>query len=159
MKYSQIINLQVNGKDALSITPHRSGRYVGGAFWVIKRLQDESEIVVAPNYNHAKERHLDACELPKYAAAADVLITRPGGPGGRLGLLYSSVGKKSPVLQAQPWTRREGEFIDAVMSTLRRGGNVLVPVDASGRVIELLLLLSAHWRRQRLDAACEFTVN
>jgi len=153
MKYSQTIVLQVDGRNAVSITPHRSGRYVGAAFWVLRRIQDEAEVVVAPHYNHAKERHLDASQLPKYAAAADVLVTRPGGPCGMLGKLYSSFGKEKPVLRAQPWTRREGEFIDTVMSTLRRGGNVLVPVDASGRVLELLLLLSAHWRRQRLDAA------
>ena len=145
--------LQVDGRNALSITPHRSGRYVGAAFWVLRRIQDEAEVVVALHYNHAKERHLDASQLPKYAAAADVLVTRPGGPCGTLGKLYSSFGREKPKLRAQPWTRREGEFIDTVMSTLRRGGNVLVPVDASGRVLELLLLLSAHWRRQRLDAA------
>ena len=157
MKYSQIITLKAGGKNALTITPHRAGRYVGACFWVLKRLQDETEVVCALNYNHAKERHLDACELPKYAGAADVLITRPGGPGGALGRLYSSsVDRRKPILQAQPWTKREGEFVDAIMSTLRLGGNVLVPVDASGRVIELLLLLSAHWKRQRLDAACKF---
>ena len=155
MKYSQTITFQRKGRDVLSITPHRAGRYVGGSFWVLRRLQDESEVVVAPNYNHAKERHLEANELPTYAATADILITRPGGPGGRLGKLYSTSQRKNPTLQAQPWSRRESEFIDDVMSTLRRGGNVLVPVDASGRVLELLLLLSAHWKRQRLDAACK----
>ena len=31
------------------------------------------------------------------------------------------------------------------MSTLRGDGNVLIPVDAAGRVLELILLLEGHW--------------
>lgn len=39
------------------------------------------------------------------------------------------------------------------MAALRRDGNVLCPVDASGRVLELLLVLDQHWERQRLSGA------
>ncbi|CAN0057095.1 unnamed protein product, partial [Phaeothamnion confervicola] len=36
------------------------------------------------------------------------------------------------------------------MATVRGGGNVLIPTDASGRVLELLHLLDAHWTQHRL---------
>ena len=35
------------------------------------------------------------------------------------------------------------------MSTLRGDGCVLVPVDAAGRVLELLLLLEEFWAREK----------
>ena len=140
----------------LGITPHRAGHVTGGAFYVLRRLSDETEVVVAPGnaYHHAKERHLDGATLHKFGAAADVLVTSPGGSGGLLGSLYrppSSGGKA--VLANATVSRRETELVELVMAALRRGGNVLLPVDASGRVLELLLVLGRHWERQRLGSA------
>lgn len=141
----------------LGITPHRAGHVTGGAFYVLRRLSDETEVVVAPGhaYHHAKERHLDGATLHKFGAAADVLVTSPGGSGGLLGSLYRpppSGGGKA-ILANSTVTRRETELVELVMAALRRGGNVLLPVDASGRVLELLLVLGRHWERQRLGSA------
>jgi Beta-Casp domain len=47
-------------------------------------------------------------------------------------------------------TQAERNLTDTVLSVLRREGNVLLPVDASGRVLELALLLDRAWERQRL---------
>jgi hypothetical protein len=44
----------------------------------------------------------------------------------------------------------ERNVVEAVVSVLRRDGNVLLPVDASGRVLELILLLNQHWERNLL---------
>mmetsp|Transcript_3593 Transcript_3593/g.10210 ORF Transcript_3593/g.10210 Transcript_3593/m.10210 type:complete len:1064 (+) Transcript_3593:243-3434(+) len=141
----------------LGITPHRAGHVTGGAFYVLRRLSDETEVVVAPGhaYHHAKERHLDGATLHKFGAAADVLITSPGGSGGLLGSLYRppSSGGGRAVLTNSTVSRRETELVELVMAALRRGGNVLLPVDASGRVLELLLVLGRHWERQRLGSA------
>lgn len=43
----------------------------------------------------------------------------------------------------------EKQFLDKVQSTLRNNGNVLIPSDAAGRVLELLLILERHWRREK----------
>ena len=37
-----------------------------------------------------------------------------------------------------------------MLSTLRGDGNVLLPVDTAGRVLELVLLLEGHWAEHRL---------
>jgi len=161
VNYSQPITLQTKkNKDALKITAHRSGNLVGGCFWVLHRVQDETEVIVATTYHHAKEKHLDASTLSVYGATADVLITRPGGPSGLLSRLYSiqksqsnNTKNKKPILQSPLVSRSEGELISLVMAALRRGGNVLLPVDASGRVLELLLLLSQYWDKNRLATA------
>ena len=39
---------------------------------------------------------------------------------------------------------------ELVLETLGRGGNVLLPSDAAGRSLELLLLLEGLWRERRL---------
>jgi cleavage and polyadenylation specificity factor subunit 2 len=36
------------------------------------------------------------------------------------------------------------------MKTLRNGGNVLLPVDSAGRVLELLMILDSHWNQQKI---------
>ena len=39
------------------------------------------------------------------------------------------------------------------MTTLQRNGNVLIPTDSAGRVLELLMLLDQHWTYNNL---CKF---
>jgi cleavage and polyadenylation specificity factor subunit 2 len=45
--------------------------------------------------------------------------------------------------------RRSAALLDAVMATLRGDGNVLLPVDSAGRVLELVLLLDRHWQEHK----------
>jgi cleavage and polyadenylation specificity factor subunit 2 len=58
-----------------------------------------------------------------------------------------------PILSPPVDNRSESELVDSIMAALRRDGNVLLPVDASGRVLELLLILDRHWDRNRLSDA------
>eukprot|EP00557_Chaetoceros_sp_GSL56_P007533 CAMPEP_0176498852 /NCGR_PEP_ID=MMETSP0200_2-20121128/12579_1 /TAXON_ID=947934 /ORGANISM="Chaetoceros sp., Strain GSL56" /LENGTH=1134 /DNA_ID=CAMNT_0017897161 /DNA_START=225 /DNA_END=3629 /DNA_ORIENTATION=- len=156
VKYAQsiIVPDPVTGKPAISITAHRAGYLLGASYFILKRLADETEVVVAPVYHHAKEKHLDNSTLYQYATASDVIVTTYGGPGYPLGKLYNSSNPKmKPILSPPSVTRDEGELIETVLSTLRRGGNVLLPTDTSGRVLELLYILNQHWERHRLEAA------
>jgi len=138
-------------KPVLSVTAHRAGHVVGGAFYVLQRLQDETVIAITPGtYHIAKERHLDSSTLLKHAAAPDVLITRPGGPAFRR-LKALQHGKK-PVLPPVSVAQAELNLTETVLSVLRRDGNVLLPVDCSGRVLELVLLLNQHWELHRLSS-------
>jgi cleavage and polyadenylation specificity factor subunit 2 len=161
----------------LAITPYLSGHVVGGCFWVLKQLSDDTEVVLAPNYHHAKEKHLSGSTLHKFGLNADALVTIPGGPRGLLGKLYQPppppkkdrqqqqqqqeeeeqqivhYNRGKPILNPPMGHRSESEMIESIMQALRRDGNVLLPVDASGRVLELLLVLDRHWERQRLSGA------
>lgn len=181
LKYSQTLYLPldeegdgVNNKSRkqtkkklLSITPQLSGHVVGGCYYVLQRLADDTSVILAPTYHHAKEKHLAGCTLHKFGLNADALVTMPGGPRGLLGKLYQppqqhqnirggitiQYNKGKPILSPPMGNRSEAEFIESIMATLRRDGNVLLPVDASGRVLELLLILDRHWERQRLSGA------
>lgn len=138
IKYSQSIII----KGGLSVTAQRAGHVVGGAVWILKRLQDETSVLVTSTYSIAKEHHLDSSTLLKYGATPDVLITRPGGPA----LPLAHVVKPTTVSETQK------RLLESIMSVLRRDGNVLLPVDASGRALELILLLHQYWEKQRLAA-------
>jgi cleavage and polyadenylation specificity factor subunit 2 len=139
----------------LRITAQRAGHVVGAAFFIIQRLQDETSIVVTSTYQIGKELHLDSSTLVKYGVTPDVLITQPGGPAMTyLSRLYgSNTKKKKPLLPTPVASQAERTLIETVLAVLRREGNVLLPVDASGRVLEVLLLLSQQWDRQRLAGA------
>jgi len=148
MKYSQTITVQ----NLVQLTAHRSGHAVGGAYFLLRRIQDDTTVVLTShNYHVARELHLDSSTLLQYGATPDVLITSPGGPS--MGYLSRCFGGSKP-LQPQPVvTQAETSLVETIMAVLRRDGNVLLPVDASSRVLELLLVLHQQWDRQRLAAS------
>ena len=149
IKYSQEILLPSTQQPRLSITAHHAGHVVGAAFFVLKRILDETIVVVTATYHIAKELHLDSSTLLKYATTPDVLITSPGGPAFPiLSQLYTDKKLTSPLV-----SQAEKQVVEHILSVLRRDGNLLLPVDASGRVLELVLLLSQHWDRHRLHGA------
>jgi cleavage and polyadenylation specificity factor subunit 2 len=146
IKYAQTLFLPPH-KPQVAITAHRAGHVVGGAFYVLQRLQDETVVVVTATYHIAKELHLDSSTLLQHGSTPDVLITHPGGPAmTTLSNLYTQKKLAPPLV-----TQSERQLVEHVLSVLRRDGNVLIPVDASGRVLELVLLLSQHWDRHRLQ--------
>jgi len=164
IKYSQsiVIASRETGEPALSITAQRAGHAVGGAFFVLQRLRDETIVVVTSTYHVARELHLDSSTLLQYGATPDVLVTQPGGPAMTLfSCLYGGVGsqlpdgttKEKPLMVQPVVSQARKTLVEAVLGVLRRDGNVLLPVDASSRVLELLLVLSQHWDRHRLAGA------
>jgi cleavage and polyadenylation specificity factor subunit 2 len=158
---SNVINPTINPR--LSVTAHRAGHVVGGAFYKLERLRDETSVVITGNaYHIAKELHLDACTLLKNGEGTDVLVTRPGGPAFPLvNGLYSSSGKSKdtknknkkmlPTMMISPLaSRARRDLTERVLGFLRRDANVLLPVDASGRALELVLLFNRFWSKQNL---------
>lgn len=127
LKYQQHhpIDSLPNGT-GVSIMPHRAGHMVGGALWHITKGTES--IVYATHVNHRKERHLNATTLPSFS--------RPGH------LIVSAIN-------ACTRTSEGGGNKDALVPTItravERGGNVLIPIDAAGRVVELAVELETAW--------------
>ncbi len=168
IKYSQSLTLpnalvsSGGSKPRLSVTAHRAGHVVGGAFYKLQRLRDETSVVMTGNaYHIAKELHLDACTLLKNGTGADVLITRPGGPAFPLvnGLYSTSSNnkkiesKKKSLMISPLASRARRDLTERVLGFLRRDANVLLPVDASGRALELVLLFNRFWSKQNLSGS------
>lgn len=154
IKYSQSLTIRdvATGQPSLSITAHRAGHVVGGAFYTMQRIQDETLVVLTSVYHIARELHLDSSTLLQHARTPDVLITHPGGPAYGLAkaLAHSTESASKPPLPPLLVSQAERQLTETVLSVLRRDGNVLLPADASGRVLELLLLLQQQWEKNRL---------
>nr|XP_043631723.1 cleavage and polyadenylation specificity factor subunit 2 [Erigeron canadensis] len=130
LTYSQNFHLPGKG-EGIVIAPHVGGHLLGGTVWKITK--DGEEIIYAVDFNHRNERHLNKTVLENFVRPA-VLITDA----------YNA-------LSNQPSRRqRDQEFLDAIQNTLRANGNVLLPVDTAGRVMELLLILEQYWEQHHL---------
>ncbi|KAK9147507.1 hypothetical protein Scep_006264 [Stephania cephalantha] len=131
LTYSQ--NYHLSGKgEGIVIAPHVAGHLLGGTVWKITK--DGEDVIYAVDFNHRKERHLNGTVLESFTRPA-VLITDA----------YNA-------LNNQPSTRqRDQEFLDSVLKTLRADGNVLLPVDTAGRVLEILLILEQYWAQHHLS--------
>jgi len=152
IKYSQTIILHdEDGKATLSITPHRAGHLVGASYFLLESLRDETLVVLVGDYHVAKELHLESSTILKYGTTPDVLVCFPGGPV--FGSLQKVFGGLKPLLPTPVATQAEKTLTESILSVLRREGHVLLPTDASGRVLELLLLLDTHWDRDRFGGA------
>lgn len=158
IKYSHPQPVSPEGQEqqtSLTITAHRAGHSVGASFYVLQRLQDDTKVVLTATYHIAKELHLDSSTLLQEGTTPDVLVTRPGGTALRAfhSLTKKPPGKKTAPLPPMLVTQVQRSLTETVLSVLRREGNVLMPVDAASRALELILLLNQHWERHRLRSA------
>lgn len=116
---------KLDGTD-VKITPYCAGHTLGGAFWKITKEKDE--IIYAANWNHKAEFHLNASELMTFKRP--MLLVAPA---------------HNALLEQAKRKHRDKELLARLTETLRGGGNVLMPIDAAGRVLEMLLKLVQHW--------------
>lgn len=129
LKYSQRYIVKESGIN-LDVIPYAAGHMIGGTVWQIRREGDE--IVYAVDYNHKKERHLNPSILETLSQPT-FLIT------DAYNALYTEKSRRE----------RDTLLFESIAKTTRQNGNVLLPVDSAGRVLELLLLLDAHWAHAR----------
>uniref|UniRef100_A0A2P2L1T3 Cleavage and polyadenylation specificity factor subunit 2 n=1 Tax=Rhizophora mucronata TaxID=61149 RepID=A0A2P2L1T3_RHIMU len=132
LTYSQ--NHHLSGKgEGIVISPHVAGHLLGGTIWKISK--DGEDVLYAVDFNHRKERHLNGTVLESFVRPA-VLITDA----------YNALSNQPPRQQ------RDKEFLEkSVLKTLEAGGNVLLPVDTTGRVLELILILEQFWAQRLLN--------
>ncbi|WCJ30781.1 Cleavage and polyadenylation specificity factor subunit 2 [Euphorbia peplus] len=132
LTYSQ--NHHLSGKgEGIVIAPHVAGHLLGGTIWKITK--DGEDVLYAVDFNHRKERHLNGTVLESFVRPA-VLITDA----------YNALTNQPPRQQ------RDKEFLEkTILKTLEAGGNVLLPVDTAGRVLEIVLILEQFWAQRLLS--------
>ncbi|KAI0068508.1 hypothetical protein BV25DRAFT_1791984 [Artomyces pyxidatus] len=140
LRYSQPTHL--SGKcQGLTITPFNAGHTLGGTIWKI-RSPSAGTIMYAVNMNHMRERHLDGTVLMGQAA---------GGifePLARPDLLITDAERANVIGSRRK--DRDAALIDTITTALSSRSSLLLPCDASTRVLELLVLLDQHWSFARL---------
>lgn len=128
--------VQVN-KD-LEIKAYYAGHVLGAAMFHI-RVGSQS-LVYTGDYNMTPDRHLGAAWIDK--CRPDLLITES---------TYATTIRDSKRC-------RERDFLKKVHDCIDRGGKVLIPVFALGRVQELCILLDTYWDRMNLKVPIYFTM-
>jgi cleavage and polyadenylation specificity factor subunit 2 len=88
-----------------------------------------------------RERHLDATVMRQAAGGAFEPLLRPD-------LLITDAQRADATSSRRK--DRDAALIDAITATLERRSSVLLPCDASTRVLEMLVLLDQHWAFARL---------
>ncbi|KAG9118397.1 hypothetical protein FRC07_007107, partial [Ceratobasidium sp. 392] len=128
----------------ITITPFSAGHTIGGTIWKI-RSPSAGTVVYGVNLNHTKERHLDGTVLLKGGAGGGVLesLSRPD--------VLITDAERTLVVSARR-KDRDAALLDAVTNVLQSNHSVLMPCDASTRVLELLVLLDQHWSFSKLRA-------
>lgn len=135
LKYSQTVRLQDKGL-GIEVTPSCAGHLLGGAFWHVRK--DTESIIYAVDFNHASERHLNGALLnAPQLHRPSALIT----------------DASNALVTAVKRSVQDAALTTAIAERLRAGGNVLLPVDAAGRVLELLLVIHSFWVAQNLSTS------
>ncbi|XP_031632233.1 probable cleavage and polyadenylation specificity factor subunit 2 [Contarinia nasturtii] len=129
LKYNQSVSLKGKGY-GITITPLAAGHMIGGTIWKIVKIGEE-DIVYATNFNHKKERHLNGCELEKMQRPS-LLITDAYNAN------YNQARRRA----------RDEKLMTNILQTLRNGGNVMVTIDAAGRLLELAHMLEQLWKNK-----------
>ncbi len=136
LKFSQLLSFSESSRGAgITIKPLPAGRLIGGSIWRICWRTEDNDVVYAVSFNHRREDHLNGGVLESFSRPS-IMIT----------------DAHNALSQQKPRKQRVADLMDAVMATMRRGGDVLMPTDTAGRTLELLLLLENHWTKNRLGS-------
>ncbi|KZT38353.1 hypothetical protein SISSUDRAFT_1021621 [Sistotremastrum suecicum HHB10207 ss-3] len=143
LRYSQPTHLQ--GKcQGLTITAFAAGHTLGGAIWKI-RSPSSGTIIYAVDFNHTRERHLDGTVLLRSTSGADFGVFEPLA---RPDLLITDADRALVIGSRRK--ERDATFLDVITTTLNNRHSVLLPSDASTRLLEVLTLLDQHWAFSKL---------
>ncbi len=142
LRYSQTINpfpvVDNSPKESITICAVPAGRTIGGAMWVIKC--GPTEVLYTIDINTRREIVLNE-------AGVDLLPTSPT-------LLITEAACASRGVQQKKKKDKDKDesqqLIKSIMETVRNEGNVLLPCETAGRVLELLQILSKHWMEEKI---------
>ncbi|KAG9319398.1 hypothetical protein KVV02_004086 [Mortierella alpina] len=123
----------------ITITASSAGHTVGGTVWKISK--DTESILYAVDYNHRRDKHLDASVLLQSDGSAPQEFQRPS-------LMITDAFNAE---QTQPSRMsRDRALLESTIAAINSGGSVLLPTDSSTRVLELAYMLDSYWMANRV---------
>ena len=123
----------------LVICSREAGHTAGGAIWDIQTETDN--IIYSMNINPLSDNHLRGASY-KTSGNTSILITDACGQMSERRVDYR-----------QKERAQYGRFSYLITDTLRdKKGNVLIPVESTGRCPEIILMLERIWEESRLDS-------
>ena len=127
LKYSEKFLLKEVG---VVVTPTRAGHTVGGTAW--KLTYDMQDIIYAPCVFPHPQRHISGLDFHICEQALLLILG-------------------TTACNDRPRAEEERRFLEAIRDTIGREGSVLVPVQAAGPTLEMLVALEEFWDRNRDD--------
>ena len=142
----------------LNCVAYSAGRMVGGSIWKI--FNERDKVVYAVDHNVERDYHMGESALCQVVKSD---IDRQRDPDAqfivdtliRPTLLIAGANNASRI-ETSKFKTRVSAFKRDVRAALLNGGNVLVPVDAGGRVLEILLVLHRMWLDEALPYSLGF---
>jgi len=160
LKFHEPFTLQGQSGRSLTVCPFPAGGQLGCTYWTLHCGSLSALYLV--DFDLRRGRYLDGLEmeqlLPSRQGVAqrwDLIITSlPPAISSQLprhGALNAPDQGVSATSRALTVARgvAEQHLLEESISTLRKGGTVLIPVDVVGEVPELLLLFEAAWAQDR----------
>ncbi|KAK3845194.1 MAG: beta-lactamase-like protein, partial [Linnemannia gamsii] len=138
LRYQQPTELAGKCK-GITITASSAGHTVGGTIWKISK--DTESILYAVDYNHRKDKHLDATVLFQTDGSAPQEFQRPS-------LMITDAFNAQQIQPSR--LSRDKALLESTIATLNSGGSVLLPTDSSTRVLELAYMLDSYWMSCRI---------
>jgi len=144
VKYSEDVTIEkrrTGDEDAarlLVVTPHPSGHSLGGTVWRIT-VDNTDTLLYAVSYHHSREKHVDSGVLEAFQRPS-LLIADSCSFGAPLTLKRKA---------------REESLCALIDETcIVQSGIALLPTDSAGRLLELLLVIYAHFESARHFDRC-----
>ncbi len=141
LKYSQLHTIppsqrwaeetgENNKQHPVTVEALPSGRTIGGTIWRIRC--GPAEVLYSVDVNLRKETLLDAAPL-------DLLPTSPA-------VMICEASSASRITTKKKKDKDEiTSLLNTILETVRDGGNILIPCETAGRLLELLLILNKYW--------------
>lgn len=169
VSYRESLHLHVRGRN-LTVCPLPAGGELGAAYWTLQYGGVSAVYLVGAELRRG--RYLDGADLRPLlrmgrgaAPRWDVLVTAPAAPAAPapVAAQLRQRGATQPPQEVQSTVAcsassrslavagsvREQHLLEETISTLRRGGIVLIPCDVTSWLPEVLLLLEAAWAQDR----------
>merc|ERR1712157_54940 len=140
-------SLRASGYGSLRIEASTCGHMIGGMSWRIIK-DEEQHIIYNISYNLKKERHLMPYNIPDSIQKPEFMITDCGSKD--LGKVPGHVTSKDFIESATTNIRYRNEaLVHKIYNKLKLGGNVLIPCDQAGRVLEITAFLESIWQNEK----------
>jgi cleavage and polyadenylation specificity factor subunit 2 len=127
-------------RQVVTVTAIPSGRTIGGSIWRINC--GPAEVLYCMDINLKRDIVVDAASLEQLPASPALMITE-GACVSRSAVGASQKGRRAK-------DDSSVAFLNAVMETVRTGGNVVIPCESAGRILEVLQILGRHWIENKI---------
>ncbi|EJS42715.1 cft2p [Saccharomyces arboricola H-6] len=124
LKYSQLVDLR-SRYDGLTLLAYNAGVCPGGSIWCISTYSEK--LIYAKRWNHTRDNILNAASILDATGKPLSTLMRPSAIITTLDKFGSS----------QPFKKRTKTFKDTLKKGLSSDGSVIIPVDMSGKFLEL----------------------